>query len=192
MAKKKRDLLKICILLKNVSGFSWILVAMSSFLDDTNTPPMFNSEFTPEKWWLEDDPFLLGPGNFSGAMLNFGMVDFEDDGTYQIAKCQRSYHFHHHLWCSYCISMVIVAPKSFTVFQLVKRDVFTSLVLGQSIYIDETQKQKKHPSLDTPPSYVVVNTHTVPPHECARVFVQSLPDTLDLSIHPLPVTTSIF
>ena len=22
---------------------------------------------TPEKWWLEDDPFLLGPGNFSGA-----------------------------------------------------------------------------------------------------------------------------
>ncbi len=27
----------------------------------------FNSEFTPEKWWLEDDPFLLGLGNFSGA-----------------------------------------------------------------------------------------------------------------------------
>ena len=22
--------------------------------------PKFNSEFTPEKWWLEDDPFLLG------------------------------------------------------------------------------------------------------------------------------------
>ena len=21
-----------------------------------NTPPKFNSEFTPEKWWLEDDP----------------------------------------------------------------------------------------------------------------------------------------
>ncbi len=21
----------------------------------------------PEKWWLEDDPFLLGFGNFSGA-----------------------------------------------------------------------------------------------------------------------------
>ena len=20
----------------------------------------------PEKWWLEDDPVLLGPGNFSG------------------------------------------------------------------------------------------------------------------------------
>ena len=28
----------------------------------------------PEKWWLEDDPFLLGFGNFSGAMLNFGRV----------------------------------------------------------------------------------------------------------------------
>ncbi len=24
------------------------------------TLPKFNSEFTPEKWWLEDDPFLLG------------------------------------------------------------------------------------------------------------------------------------
>ena len=23
-------------------------------------PPKFNSEFAPEKWWLEDDPFLLG------------------------------------------------------------------------------------------------------------------------------------
>ena len=27
-------------------------------------PPKFNSEFIPEKWWLEDDPFLLGPSNF--------------------------------------------------------------------------------------------------------------------------------
>jgi len=26
-----------------------------------------NSEFTPEKWWLEDHPFLLGFDNFSGA-----------------------------------------------------------------------------------------------------------------------------
>lgn len=24
------------------------------------TPPKFNSQFTPEKWWLEDDLFLLG------------------------------------------------------------------------------------------------------------------------------------
>ena len=29
------------------------------------TPPKFN--IAPEKWWLEDDPFLLGLGNFSGA-----------------------------------------------------------------------------------------------------------------------------
>ena len=40
-----------------------ILAAM----DFSITPPKFNSEFTPEKCWLEDDPFLLGPGNFSGA-----------------------------------------------------------------------------------------------------------------------------
>ena len=40
------------------------------------TPPKFNSEFTPEKRWLEDDPFLLGFGNFSGvnSLLNFGGV----------------------------------------------------------------------------------------------------------------------
>ena len=31
----------------------------------TLTPPKFNID--PEKWWLEDDPFLLGFGNFSGA-----------------------------------------------------------------------------------------------------------------------------
>ena len=30
-------------------------------------PLKFNSEFTPEKWWLEDDPFLLGFGHFLGA-----------------------------------------------------------------------------------------------------------------------------
>ena len=38
------------------------------------TPPRFNSEFAPEKWWLEDKPFLLGFGNFLGAnsLLNSG------------------------------------------------------------------------------------------------------------------------
>ena len=30
------------------------------------TPWKFNSEFTPEKWWLEDDPFLLEWSIFSG------------------------------------------------------------------------------------------------------------------------------
>ena len=30
-----------------------------------NTPPKFN--IAPEKWWLEDKPFLLGFGCFSGA-----------------------------------------------------------------------------------------------------------------------------
>ena len=40
-----------------------------------DTPPKFN--ITPEKWWLEDDPFLLGFGNFFGEneLLNFGRVD---------------------------------------------------------------------------------------------------------------------
>ncbi len=35
------------------------------------TLPETNSEFTPENWWLEDDPFLLGqvPGLFSGVNL---------------------------------------------------------------------------------------------------------------------------
>ena len=36
------------------------------------TPPKF------KKRWLEDDPFLLGPGHFSGvnSLLNFGWVLF--------------------------------------------------------------------------------------------------------------------
>ena len=29
-------------------------------------PPKFK-QLDRESWWLEDDPFLLGPGNFSGA-----------------------------------------------------------------------------------------------------------------------------
>ena len=33
--------------------------------DDLLPPPKFN--IAPEKRWLEDDPFLLGFGNFSGA-----------------------------------------------------------------------------------------------------------------------------
>ena len=42
-------------------------------------PPGMYTKFNiaPEKWWLEDDPFLLGPGNFSGenSLLNFGRVN---------------------------------------------------------------------------------------------------------------------
>ena len=34
------------------------------------TPPKFNSEFTPEKMMVgRRSGFLLGPGNFSGAMF---------------------------------------------------------------------------------------------------------------------------
>ena len=31
-------------------------------------PPKFNSEFTPEKLWLEDDPASFWDGIFSGAI----------------------------------------------------------------------------------------------------------------------------
>ena len=42
-------------------------------LQQTITPPKFN--IAPEKFWLEDEPFLLGLGNFSGLLLlNFGRV----------------------------------------------------------------------------------------------------------------------
>ena len=37
------------------------------------TPPKFNSEFAPEKWWLEDDPSYW-EGNGSGTQLVLGMV----------------------------------------------------------------------------------------------------------------------
>ena len=55
-----------------------------SFLDDAWKPrmkdlwvttPKFNSEFTPEKQWLEDYTFLFGKvKKFRGELLNFGRV----------------------------------------------------------------------------------------------------------------------
>ena len=38
------------------------------------TPPKFNSEFSPEKWWLEDKNVLLGRELFRGELLNFRRV----------------------------------------------------------------------------------------------------------------------
>ncbi len=38
-------------------------------VDIQYTPPKFN--IAPEKWWLEDDPFLLGWLIFRGELLNF-------------------------------------------------------------------------------------------------------------------------
>ena len=35
-----------------------------------------HTKLNSEKWWLEDDPFLLGQGNFSGTMLSFRGVYF--------------------------------------------------------------------------------------------------------------------
>ena len=39
---------------------------------------------TPEKWWLEDDPFLLERSNFSGAML-LNFVDVRANSPPKIA-----------------------------------------------------------------------------------------------------------
>ena len=41
------------------------LQALWPFANQSYTPEV--EQLAPEKWWLEDDPFLLGPGNFSGA-----------------------------------------------------------------------------------------------------------------------------
>ena len=42
-----------------------------------STPPKFNSEFTSEKWWLEDDPYLLGRELFRGYVkLRGGILCF--------------------------------------------------------------------------------------------------------------------
>ena len=45
-----------------------LTISHSSEVPQTKKPtPLQFNRFAPEKWWLEDDPFLLGPGNFSGA-----------------------------------------------------------------------------------------------------------------------------
>ena len=52
-----------------VSLLGYYLLLMcerSTFLRGVSIPK-FNSEFAPEKWWLEDDPFLLALGLFSAA-----------------------------------------------------------------------------------------------------------------------------
>ena len=72
-----------CIPKNKVFNYVWSTVLGSTnprfktlaWLDDvgiTVYPPEVE-QFAPEKWWLEDDPFLL-EGNFSGAILNFGRV----------------------------------------------------------------------------------------------------------------------
>ena len=49
-------------------GITWIQI-----LDNMIHPRSLTAR--PWKpWWLEDDPFLLGFGNFSAAMLHFGVV----------------------------------------------------------------------------------------------------------------------
>ena len=51
-----------------VYNINQLTISHSSEVPQTKKPtPLHFNRFAPEKWWLEDDPFLLGPGNFSGA-----------------------------------------------------------------------------------------------------------------------------
>ena len=43
-------------------------------ISSINSITPLKCNITPEKWWLQDDPFLFGPGNFLRAMLNFGVI----------------------------------------------------------------------------------------------------------------------
>ena len=47
------------------------------------------SEFTPENWWLGDDPFLLGPGLFSAAFA-VGLRDGSGDAQIFTDICKAS------------------------------------------------------------------------------------------------------
>ena len=50
----------------HVSSCEFSKVYTSHVAAKNDTLPKFNI-FTPENWWLEYDPFLLGFGNSSGA-----------------------------------------------------------------------------------------------------------------------------
>ena len=58
-------------------------------LINDNTLPETNSEFTPENWWLGDDPFLLGPGLFSAAFA-VGLRDGSGDAQIFTDICKAS------------------------------------------------------------------------------------------------------
>ncbi len=57
-----------CFLFQQKKGIS--SATMEDFSPQKNTPPKFNSEFTPQKWRLEDDPSHRGELiNFQGVAL---------------------------------------------------------------------------------------------------------------------------
>ena len=90
------------------------------------TPPKFN--IAPERWWLEDYPFLLGLLLFRGYCLNFRGVCIplpsdNNSGFTQIqAANMRPHHLHlvhqdpsakcHKQWCSYLLSHPPMAPSN--------------------------------------------------------------------------------
>ena len=56
--------------LTTISPLKWNMISAPSLNEEKiRKPQKFNSQFTPEKWWLKDDPFLLGFGNSSGAIF---------------------------------------------------------------------------------------------------------------------------
>ena len=63
----------------------FLLFSSTYTMSTPTTPPHFN--IAPEKCWLEDKPFLLGPGNFSVAMpakLREGKSIEQGHGAFQI------------------------------------------------------------------------------------------------------------
>ena len=87
----------MCSSLRHESALPLVAKLQACFGDDQNwtcwtrfawwcfylvllTFPETNSDFTPENWWLGDDPFLLGPCLFSGDMVVLGRVTLKGLG----------------------------------------------------------------------------------------------------------------
>ena len=63
---------------------------VGKIMDFSFTPEKFN---IPGKWWLEDKPLLLGPGNFSGAFavsLREGLKFLKPINPSTITEVQKS------------------------------------------------------------------------------------------------------
>ena len=51
-------------------------------IDGNATPPKFNSEFTPEKRWLEDEYFPIGKVIFQGRTVKLLVTRFKTRVTF--------------------------------------------------------------------------------------------------------------
>ena len=79
---KKKTTLLFQRLERSIFGESLEKVAL--WRKKEHTPPKLNTD--PEKWWLEDESFLLGFGNFSGenSLLNFGGISLIFQESHQL------------------------------------------------------------------------------------------------------------